>query len=267
MATSTNLLVVGAASFMGVRSHWRAGRVKWGHGLLFGITGMGGSYLGTAANQAVDPDVLLLAFSGVMVAAAVAMWRRRSSDDPTTTDQAVETPRFWRRRRRQRVTTATLPTATPAPAAAVPLSSADRRVHKVEHPDANAPRASAGQHFPRCCSPGTAVGLMTGFFGVGGGFVIVPALVLTMGFSMPDAVGTSLVVIAINSAMALGLRAGTLDIHWGDALPFLVLAIIGTVLGKRIADRVPASKLTTGFVALLIALAAYTAISSISQLV
>ena len=75
-----------------------------------------------------------------------------------------------------------------------------------------------------------------------------------------------LVVIAINSAMALGLRAGSLDIHWGDALPFLVLAIVGTVLGKRIADRVPASKLTTGFVVLLIALAAYTAISSISQL-
>ena len=92
VATSTSLLVVGAASFMGVGSHWRAGRVKWGHGLLFGITGIGGSYIGTAANQAVDPDVLLLAFSGVMVAAAVAMWRRRSSDDPTTTDQVVETP-------------------------------------------------------------------------------------------------------------------------------------------------------------------------------
>ena len=46
---------------MGVGSHWRAGRVKWGHGLLFGITGLGGSYIGTAANQAGDPDVLLLA--------------------------------------------------------------------------------------------------------------------------------------------------------------------------------------------------------------
>ncbi len=149
----------------------------------------------------------------------------------------------------------------------MPLSSADREVHKVEHPDADAPESLSWAALPKVLLAGTAVGLMTGFFGVGGGFVIVPALVLTMGFSMPDAVGTSLVVIAINSAMALGLRAGTLDIHWGDALPFLVLAIIGTVLGKRIADRVPASKLTTGFVALLIALAAYTAISSISQLV
>ncbi|MBK6502315.1 MAG: sulfite exporter TauE/SafE family protein [Candidatus Microthrix sp.] len=268
VATSTSLLVVGAASFMGVGSHWRAGRVKWGHGLLFGITGLGGSYLGTAANQAVDPDVLLLAFSGVMVAAAVAMWRRRSSDDPTTTDQAVETPAVLATSTTSSASaTATLPTATPASAAAVPLSSADREVHKVEHPDADAPESLSWAALPKVLLAGTAVGLMTGFFGVGGGFVIVPALVLTMGFSMPDAVGTSLVVIAINSAMALGLRAGTLDIHWGDALPFLVLAIIGTVLGKRIADRVPASKLTTGFVALLIALAAYTAISSISQLV
>ena len=268
VATSTSLLVVGAASFMGVGSHWRAGRVKWGHGLLFGITGIGGSYIGTAANQAVDPDVLLLAFSGVMVAAAVAMWRRRSSDDPTTTDQAVETPAVLATSTTSSASaTATLPTATPASAAAVPLSSADREVHEVEHPDADAPESLSWAALPKVLLAGTAVGLMTGFFGVGGGFVIVPALVLTMGFSMPDAVGTSLVVIAINSAMALGLRAGTLDIHWGDALPFLVLAIIGTVLGKRIADRVPASKLTTGFVALLIALAAYTAISSISQLV
>jgi uncharacterized membrane protein YfcA len=84
--------------------------------------------------------------------------------------------------------------------------------------------------------------------------------------ALPKVLLAGTVVGAINSAMALGLRAGSLDIHWGDALPFLVLAIVGTVLGKRIADRVPASKLTTGFVVLLIALAAYTAISSISQL-
>ncbi len=167
--------------------------------------------------------MLLLAFSGVMVAAAVAMWRRRSSDDHAAL--TAEHP----------------------------------------HPDDDPERLSWGA-LPKVLLAGTAVGLMTGFFGVGGGFVIVPALVLTMGFAMPDAVGTSLVVIAINSAMALGLRAGSLDIHWGDALPFLVLAIIGTVLGKRIADRVPAAKLTTGFVVLLIVLAAYTAASSISQL-
>ena len=55
---------------------------------------------------------------------------------------------------------------------------------------------------------GLAVGLLTGFFGVGGGFVIVPALVMALGYSMPAAVGTSLFVIAINSTSALLARAG-----------------------------------------------------------
>ena len=61
---------------------------------------------------------------------------------------------------------------------------------------------------------GTIVGLLTGFFGVGGGFVIVPALVLALGFTMPEAVGTSLLVIAINSLVgtrppALGRQRST----------------------------------------------------------
>ena len=54
----------------------------------------------------------------------------------------------------------------------------------------------------------TGVGLLTSFFGVGGGFVIVPALVLALSFDMPVAVGTSLLVIAINSAAALAARPG-----------------------------------------------------------
>ena len=53
---------------------------------------------------------------------------------------------------------------------------------------------------------GTAVGLLTGFFGIGGGFVIVPALVLALGFTMPEAVGTSLLVITIDAVVALGSR-------------------------------------------------------------
>ncbi|MEI2828029.1 MAG: TSUP family transporter [Dermatophilaceae bacterium] len=52
----------------------------------------------------------------------------------------------------------------------------------------------------------TGVGLLTGFFGVGGGFAIVPALVLVLGYSMPVAVGTSLLVISLNSASALAIR-------------------------------------------------------------
>ena len=113
---------------------------------------------------------------------------------------------------------------------------------------------------------GTVVGFLTGFFGVGGGFVIVPALVLALGFSMPDAVGTSLLVIAVNSAFALSQRLGTTGIEWRVALPFLVAGLLGVGTGKRLADRVDARTLTTWFVGLLVAVAAYTAIRSVLAL-
>ena len=87
---------------------------------------------------------------------------------------------------------------------------------------------------------GTAVGFLTGLFGVGGGFVIVPALTLVLGLSMPEAIGTSLLVIAINSAVALATRLGSSTIDWSVAMPFTVAAILGVLVGKRIADRLDA---------------------------
>ncbi|WP_460706537.1 TSUP family transporter [Luteococcus sediminum] len=66
----------------------------------------------------------------------------------------------------------------------------------------------------------TAVGLLTGFFGIGGGFVVVPALTHVVGLSMSQAVGTSLLVIAINSAVALAGRAAHgLDVDWTSSAP------------------------------------------------
>ena len=69
---------------------------------------------------------------------------------------------------------------------------------------------------------GTVVGLLTGFFGVGGGFVIVPALILVLGFTMPEAVGTSLLVITINSLVALATRLQAGVIEWDVVVPFTI---------------------------------------------
>jgi hypothetical protein len=60
---------------------------------------------------------------------------------------------------------------------------------------------------------GTVVGFMTGFFGVGGGFIIVPALVLALGFEMPIAVGTSLLVIAVHCGVSLSSRLATTGVY------------------------------------------------------
>jgi len=113
---------------------------------------------------------------------------------------------------------------------------------------------------------GTAVGFLTGFFGVGGGFVIVPALVLALGYDMPIAVGTSLLVIAVSSAEGLVFRLSSGGVDWRVALPFTLAGIVGVLLGDRIAGRVPAAKLTRWFVWLLVAVAAYTATQSVLAL-
>jgi uncharacterized membrane protein YfcA len=113
---------------------------------------------------------------------------------------------------------------------------------------------------------GLLVGFMTGFFGVGGGFVIVPALVLVLGLPMPQAVATSLVVISINSGAALLARAGTVDLDWAVVLPFTAATVAGSLGGRAITDRVSSTTLTRAFAVLLIAVAVYTATSSLISL-
>ncbi|MEO6955151.1 MAG: sulfite exporter TauE/SafE family protein [Antricoccus sp.] len=113
----------------------------------------------------------------------------------------------------------------------------------------------------------TAVGLLTGFFGVGGGFALVPALVLALDFPMPVAVGTSLLVIAINSATALAARAqliGALD--WGLIATFTGAAVVGSLLGSRVVARVSAVRLRQTFAALLLLVALYTGFQSFTTL-
>ena len=112
----------------------------------------------------------------------------------------------------------------------------------------------------------TGVGLLTGFFGVGGGFVIVPALTLVLGFRMKEAVATSLVVIAANSSIALGLRVGHgITLEWSVVLLFAAAAIIGGLFGARLTRRIKPSHLTTGFIVMLVLIAGYTLATSLPQ--
>lgn len=113
---------------------------------------------------------------------------------------------------------------------------------------------------------GSGVGLLTGFFGVGGGFVIVPALVLALGFSMPEAVGTSLLVIVINSLVALAMRAGAGGIEWDVVVPFAVSSMAGVLVGGRLAGTKDPTTLQRAFVVLLVVVAVYTAIASLVAL-
>lgn len=104
---------------------------------------------------------------------------------------------------------------------------------------------------------GAGLGAVTGLLGVGGGFLAVPALVNVLGLAMRRAVGTSLLVITINSLAALAARAGTGGgLPWEIIGPFTGAAILGAWDGKRLAAKVSGTTLQRIFAGVLLAVAA-----------
>ncbi|MBF5031959.1 MULTISPECIES: sulfite exporter TauE/SafE family protein [unclassified Micromonospora] len=99
----------------------------------------------------------------------------------------------------------------------------------------------------RVVGDGVVVGLVTGLVGAGGGFLVVPALALLGGLPMPVAVGTSLVVIAMKSFAGLAGYLSSVQIHWGLAAGVTAAAVVGSLLGGRLAGRIPADLLRRVF--------------------
>jgi uncharacterized membrane protein YfcA len=102
-------------------------------------------------------------------------------------------------------------------------------------------------HVPRCALIGLVLGVLTGFLGIGGGFLIVPALVLAAGLDMKRAVPTSLAIIAFNAAGGLAghLRHAAFD--WTMTATFLASALTGMVVGSRMTRRVSGEAIRRGF--------------------
>lgn len=99
---------------------------------------------------------------------------------------------------------------------------------------------------------GTAVGALTGFLGVGGGFLVVPALVLLAGLSMPEAVGTSLVIITMNSLAALIPHRAFLDDGLLTVAFLTIAALAGSWLGARWSGRWTPAGLRRSFAVLVL---------------
>ena len=223
-ATTGSLLVVGMTSLVGAIAANRSGNVLLTRGLAFGAVAIGGAAAGAKASGLVPQPVLLAMFAALLLAVAAMM-----------------TARQMRSRRGQSgvhlVISADAPIIELRPA----LTCDCRRAIKV--------LASA-----------TVVGLLTGFLGVGGGFLVVPALVLALGLPMAYATGTSLVVITITSASALAVRAGS-GIHpaWGMVALLTSVAVAGGWAGARLAARTDTRRLQAAFTVLVLLVAAYTA--------
>ena len=230
-ATTGSLVVVGVTSLIGAATAYRAGNVLLGRGLTFGLVAIGGAAGGAKAAAHVAEPVLLAAFAVLMLVVGAAM--------------ALRQWRGWHRQgdgdERPRLATLDDPIITFSPTFAC-----------------RCPQAL------KVLVTATVVGLLTGFLGVGGGFLVVPALLLALALPAQYAVGTSLVVITLTSASALVVRAGVgVAPDWGVVLVLTAASAVAGVLGARLADRCDNRRLSLAFTVLVLAVAVYTAVRAL----
>ena len=265
-ATATSLVAVGVAAAVGSVGHAKAGRVRWDAAAVFVAVGVLGSWVGAQVNHRVDGDVLLLAFSGLVLVAAHRMLTACPSCTREGEEEVMEAAAAdpleslaplppalavgggTATSARVAVEPATDGAAPPAPVPASAPSGA------TTPPMSLRSLLSDPRHAARVAGAGLLVGFLTGAFGVGGGFVVVPAMTLVLGLSMPVAIGTSLVVVAGNAAVALAIR-GLGAVEWDIAVPFTATMLVGSLIGGLVAHRLPAKRSLHAFAVLLVAVA------------
>ena len=241
-ATTGSLVVVGVTALIGAVTAYRAGNVLLARGVTFGLVAIGGAAVGAKASTLVSEAVLLAAFAMLMLVVAGVMAARQVQAHRAAGNQESDPDTGGRHTRRHMLDD---PIITFSPTFAC-----------------QCPRAL------KVLITATVVGLLTGFLGVGGGFLVVPALLLALALPMEYAAGTSLVVITLTSAAALAVRAGAGSApDWSLVLVLTAVAALGGFLGAKLADRIDTNRLTTAFTVLVLAVAVYTAARALPALV
>ncbi len=128
------------------------------------------------------------------------------------------------------------------------------------------------RHTFKIVMDGTLVGIVTGVIGIGGGFLIVPALVLLGGLNMRKAIGTSLVIIPLNSFSGFIKHIDVLEnaghsLDWSVIGMMILIGGIGSTVGHKIANKVPQDKLKKMFGIFLIIMGTYILFRSLPQLI
>jgi uncharacterized membrane protein YfcA len=221
-AVGISLAAVGMTSAVGFLGRWKAGQVELATGLMFAVSGMIGAPFGSWLSDQIPEHLLLTLFALLMLVVAVRMWRKA---DPSR----------------------------------VPIACA---TEEVEGPTCRRDAEGVLRLNSRCALllgvVGVLTGVLSGLFGVGGGFVIVPALVLFSGMAIHRAVGTSLLVITLISAsgVASHLWAGR-DIPIDTTLLFVGGGILGMFAGIWLSRYLSGPALQKVFSVAVVAVAAF----------
>jgi uncharacterized membrane protein YfcA len=226
-----SLAAVGATSLVGFLHRWMMRQVETRTGVLFAVAGMLGAPVGTWISGLLSDAVLLTLFAGLMIVVAVRLWRQAAK--------------------------------------AATAVSACATANVEDGPTCRRDTSGGLILTSRCAVLLTIVGILTGvlsgMFGVGGGFVIVPALVLFSGMAIHRAVGTSLMVIALVSVSGVASHfwAGR-DISLAVASLFVLGGVAGLFAGQRIGRRLSGPALQKVFVVAILFVAAFVIVRNVS---
>ncbi|MGP9536536.1 sulfite exporter TauE/SafE family protein [Brachybacterium sp. AOP43-C2-M15] len=262
-ATASSLVIVMITALASLPHHARHGNVDWRNGLVFAGVSVLGAVLGSRLSALVPEEVLLTLFGVMLVAVAIAMLRRalrtrreehaeaaahgvRGEIDPDETVAVHDDPVLDQ----------------PGPDT-VEAADGIRRHHG--EPELPLPGAApAAPRLPLVLGAATLTGFLTGFFGVGGGFIVVPMLVIALGLAMRRASGTSLLVMVVVTGASLLARIGTeVQVDWSTTLVFAAGSALGGILGGPLSTRARPSTLTLLFAVLLGGVAAVTLVRTL----
>lgn len=254
-ATASSLIIVLITALAAIPHHARKGNVEWKNGLVFGVVSVVGAVIGSRLSALVAPQLLLTLFGTLLAVVAVVMVRRAiSGRRAENAEQAAH---------------GDAPETEPIgfhddPVLDAPGPDTIEGADGIElhHGEPDLPLAPAPQPSPRFAlviATATLTGLLTGFFGVGGGFIVVPMLVIALGLAMRHASGTSLLVMIIATSASLLARIGTdVQIDWAVTLIFAAGSSIGGIIGGPLSAKARPSTLTLLFSILLAGVAAVT---------
>lgn len=256
-ATSASLVIVLFTALAALGGRIGKNTICYQIALVFAALATVGTWLGSLANRAVSADLLMYAFALLLICVGLVMLRRAY---PGLFSAYRGFLRVFPGLFRGAASAGSGAVSSDDGAAAADGVGAAGSTPALRAVSAMGEVTSIGAvPLWRVALVATITGALTGFFGVGGGFAIVPALTLVLHLPIKRAASTSLLIMAITAVVALVARAQTsLNVDLGVIGAFTVASMLGAVAGAPLTRKVSSQKLTASFAALLLAVAVAT---------
>ncbi len=258
LATAYSLFIVGLTSLVGSLSHISQGNIHWRTAFVFGLPSIAGVYLTRLYVVPMIPNTvfqisdfqvskslfLLMLFAVIMLLASISMIknpkkRLNNQEQAVSDEQKIIVTNNTNHQLLSRKNTFNQTQAIAV--AEVPIDTTTQKV-------AGTKPHLVSYNYPLILAEGLIVGGVTGLVGAGGGFLIIPALVLLAKLPMKQAIGTSLVIIALKSLIGFtGDLKGSEVINWEFLLFFSGIAVIGILIGSFLSKKISNETLKPAF--------------------